>query len=309
MVCSAIVDSLAWLNHNCNANIYLILAGRSKEKVETRFRNVLNHEEYHFVEFDATRMNRIDQKVDFIIHGASNANPAAYTQEPVETMLGNIIGLKCLLDLSHHYNSRLLYISSSEVYGNRINNDDRPYNEEDYGYIDILNARACYPNSKRAAETLCASYRHEYGIDFVITRLGHIYGPSIMETDTRASASFTRNVIDGNSIVMKSPGNQIRSYCYTLDCASAILTVLLNGEAGNAYNVSNNDSVVSIRDLAETMAKVGGVDIVFENPSDEERNSYNLMINSSLNSEKIERLGWRARFSLIEGIKRTLRDY
>lgn len=304
MVCSSIVEILFRLNES-GAGIRIYLAGRSKPRVENRFSGFVEGEDYFYVEYDVTESKAIDVSPDFIIHGAGNANPAIYSKQPVETMLGNLIGLNTLFDLAVKKKSkRLLYISSSEVYGNKTEN--RPYEETDYGFIDILNPRACYPSAKRAAETLCVSYGVEYGIETVIVRPGHIYGPTIRRSDSRASAQFTWNVIDGRDIVMKSAGTQMRSYCYTLDCASAILTVLLNGKDRNAYNISNRASVVSIRDVAEAFAKYAGRKIVFQNPSDAEAKSYNMMNNSSLNAEKLESLGWKGVFDLNAGVKSTI---
>lgn len=310
MVCSSVIDVIAWMNHHRGAGINLMLAGRNKEKIVSRFRDVLSQDEYQFIEYDATKKQSLNLKVDLIVHGASNANPAIYAREPVETLIGNIIGINTVLDVAkNNPSSRLLYISSSEVYGNRTDGSNKPYREDDYGFVDILNPRACYPNGKRTAETLCASYGQEYGVNFVTVRLGHIYGPSITKVDTRASASFTRDVAEGHNIVMKSAGDQLRSYCYTLDCASAILTVLINGESGNAYNISNKESIVSIRDMAEALARAGRVRVVFENPSDIEKKSYNLMSNSGLDAEKLENLGWKAKFGLKDGVERTIKYY
>ena len=224
----------------------------------------------------------------------------------METMLSNLLGLKCLLDMAVKARAkRLLYISSSEVYGRNENN--QPYSEDNYGYVDILNPRAAYPSSKRAAETLCAAYGAEYGVDTVIVRPGHIYGPTITDSDDRASAQFTRAAARGEPIVMKSAGTQLRSYCHTLDCASAILTVLLMGEKGQAYNISNQNSIASIRDVAETLAREAGTSIVFIDPTDAEKKGYNLMENSVLVSEKVEKLGWRGMFNLERGIEETLK--
>ena len=310
MVCSAIIDTVIWLNKECDAGIKLILAGRSLDKINDRFKDVLTKQDFDYISYDATTQQSIDVRADYIIHGASNANPAIFSKEPVETLVGNIIGLDSILKVArNNEGARLLYISSSEVYGNRSDGSNTPYKENDYGFVDILNPRASYPNGKRAAETLCVSYGQEYGVDTVIVRLGHIYGPSITKSDTRASASFTRDVADKHDIVMKSPGAQLRSYCYTLDCASAILTVLLNGATGEAYNISNRDSIASIRDIAEALAQAGKVKVVFENPTDIEKKSYNLMDNSALDSEKLERLGWKAEFLLSEGTEKTIWFY
>lgn len=307
MVCSTVVDVISWLNHNRNTNIHLVLAGRNEINMHNRFSPILSKDEYVFLNYDATKTQSIDLSFDYIIHGASNANPSFYDKEPVETLLGNIIGLNSVLNAAvKNIGSRVLFISSSEVYGNRFDNDYKPFCEDDYGFVDILNPRACYPNGKRSAETLCAAFRQEYCIDFVTVRLGHIYGPSITKSDTRASAMFTRDAALGNNIVMKSPGNQLRSYCLTLDCASAILTVLINGESGNAYNISNKNSIVTIRDIAEALSLESGVKVVFDNPTDAEQRSYNLMNNSVLDSSKIENLGWKAIFDLKQGIQLTL---
>ncbi len=308
MICSTLVDLLLQYNRKHNANIKIFLGGRSLERVCSRFEGFQNEEDFFFIPYDATTGQDLKISADYIIHGASNADPAVFVKEPVETMLANITGLYSALTAAYQGRSkRLLYISSSEVYGNI--DENRPYLEEDYGYVDILNPRAAYPSSKRAAETLCAAYGQEYGLDTVIVRPGHIYGPTITDADSRATAQFTRDVARGENIVMKSTGSQLRSYCYTLDCASAILTVLLNGENGNAYNISNRDSVVSILDIAEKFAQDAGQQIVFENPDETEKQGYNMMLNSSLNAEKLEKLGWKAIFSLDEGVKRTIAFY
>lgn len=304
MICSSVAEILFYLNKQ-GVEIKIFIAARDKERVIGRFSDFVEGRDYFFIEYDATKNIALNVTPDFIIHGASNASPAIYLKQPVETMLGNLIGLNSLLNLAVAKKSkRLLYISSSEVYGNKSEN--RSYEEVDYGFIDILNPRACYPSAKRAAESLCVSYGVEYGVETVIVRPGHIYGPTITRSDNRASAQFTWNVIDGQDIVMRSAGRQMRSYCYTLDCASAILTVLINGMNGEAYNISNKDSIVSIRDMAEVMASYAGTKIVFENPSDAETKSYNLMSNSSLNAEKLEKLGWKAVFNLENGVKRTI---
>lgn len=308
MICSTVVELLFELNRKCNAHIKIILAGRSRQRIHQRFHGFTEGKDYQFLEYDATNDVMIDACPDYMIHGASPADPAAIMAQPVETMFSNLYGLRTLLDVAkQHSETRLLYISSSEVYGKK--SGGCPFMETDYGFVDILNPRASYPTSKRAAETMCAAYHKEYGVDFVVVRPGHIYGPTITDADSRASAQFTRLASQGENIVMKSAGTQLRSYCYTMDCASAILTVLLRGECGEAYNISNPQSIVSIRDLAEGIAKVAGVNLVFEQSSEQERNSYNLMDNSSLSSKKLESLGWKGVYNLSKGVQSTLKYY
>ena len=307
LICSVIVDILAAANRWFDTNITIYLASLTEEELENRFPTFCHEPFFKYVHYNALKPVDFDFKADYVIHGASNAHPARYSVEPVETLLANVTGIKELLDYAHRVDSkRVLYISSSEVYGKKEGNE--PYQENDYGFVDLLNPRASYPSGKRASETLCSAYYAEYGVETVIVRPGHIYGASMTKSDSRATAQFVRNILEGNDIVMKSAGTQLRSYCYGTDCATAILTVLLKGEPANAYNISNRDSVVSIRQIAEAFAKAGGKKVVFTSATDKEQKSYNLMDNSSLNAEKLEALGWKAMFSVEEGTARTI-DY
>ena len=169
-----------------------------------------------------------------------------------------------------------------------------------------MNPRNAYASSKRAAETLCASYYKQYGVKSSIVRPGHIYGPTATKSDSRVGSSFAYSVAEGNDIVLKSEGKQIRSYCYTLDCATAILTVLLRGDPATAYNISNPSSIISIRELAGLYAKEGGVKLRFNQPSESEKAVFNPMDNSSLNSEKLEGLSWKGLFDAKTGTSHTI---
>jgi len=283
----------------------VLAAGRSIDKLKIRFDRWLTSPLFHLVKYDALKSVVLSEKIDYVIHGASNSNPNSYLSQPVETMLINILGVNNLLDYLHKQGfGRFLYISSSEVYGKR--SQFEPYQEDENFYVDLLNPRSCYPSSKRACETLCISYLKEHMVDSVIVRPGHVYGPTVTDFDNRASSQFPKDLAIGKNIIMKSSGLQRRSYCYVIDCASAILTVLLNGQSGNAYNISNSNSIVSIREMAEIFASVSGKKVVFENPTDSEKSSYNMMDDSVLNSDKLESLGWKGKFDMTAGAERTL---
>ena len=305
LIGSSIVEIIAYSQKILGSNIHLILAGRSKEKIADRFRNIDDFC-FQFQQYDARSEQPINCAVDYIIHGAGVCSPNYYKTNPVETIKTNVFGVQSLLELAkNNMGSRLLYISSSEIYGIRTTDSLQPFREDEFGYVDILNPRSCYPMGKRAAETLCASYAAEYGVDSVMVRPGHIYGPFIAPTDQKASSQFFRSAIEKKDIVLKSAGLQKRSYCFMLDCASAILTVLLNGSCGDAYNISNPASLCTIRQFAEKIAEIARVRIIFENPSDIERQSFNAMDNSTLDSTKLRQLGWRGVFCLDEGVRRT----
>lgn len=288
-------------NHKIDIKIYLCARDIGKlNKIFERWSG-----EYVAVEYDLNEDIMFDFAVDYIVHCAGNAHPQVYAKYPVDTMISTIKGCNSLLQYAkENCAKRFLYISTSEVYG--ISDKQLPFCEGDYGYVDILNPRAAYPSAKRACETLCSTYNQEYELDYVIVRPGHIYGPTITDEDSRAHAQFVRNVIAGQDIVMKSEGVQLRSYCHCIDCATAILTVLLCGNCGQAYNISNEESVVTIKEFAKMHADVAGREIRFEIPENEEKKGYNMMPCSALNADKLYELGWRGRYNLETGVRQTI---
>ena len=306
LICSAIVDVLVRWNELHNEKINIIVAGRNKERVIERFSPYIKRDWFKFLQYDATSSdNSFIYNCDYIIHGASNAFPSRFLKEPVETMLSNIVGLKELLEYARSIKTkRVLYISSSEIYG--MKKDSGPFKGNEYGFIDLLNHRNSYSIGKRAAETLCVSYAVEYDVESVIVRPGHIYGPTATETDNRVSSSWAYAVARGKNITMKSDGAQIRSYCYCLDCASAILTVLLKGEAQHAYNISNPDSIISIKEMAEILVESENVKLLMDIPTETERQGFNPMKNSSLDASDLLQLGWKGLFDASRGFSHTV---
>ena len=307
LICSAVMDVLINYNESNSKPIHLIAAGRSGQRIRERFAQYGDRDYFSFLRYDATSdMPCTDIHADYIIHGAGNADPDMIMKEPVETMTGNFMGLKNWFDFARKSGvKRILYISSSEVYGKK--EDNLPFREDEYGYIDLLSPRSSYSVAKRAAETLCASYAHEYGVDAVIVRPGHIYGPTASPKDSRVSSAWAHTVARGEDIVMKSTGSQIRSYCHCLDAATAILKVLLCGESVRAYNISNPESVISIKTMAGILAAAGKVALRQELPTESERKGFNPMGNSSLDASSLLSLGWRGCFDAATGFGHTVR--
>lgn len=306
LICSSIVDVLFRYNDTHEEKIQILAAGRAVDSMKRRFGQMIDRNDFVYIPYDASKAgNTIPYHADYMIHGAGNAYPALVMKEPVETMLSNFLGMKYLLDYAkENKTERVLYISSSEVYGKKAGSE--PFSESEYGYVDLLNPRNSYASGKRAAETLCASYAAEYGLESVIVRPGHIYGPTASAADSRVSSAWPYNAARGNGIIMKSDGAQVRSYCYCLDCASAILTVLLCGENVHAYNISNPDSIVSIREMAEILTKASGVSLTVESPSETEKRGFNPMDNSSLESSSLLKLGWKGCFDAETGFGHTV---
>lgn len=304
LIGSAVTDLLIGCNREQNAGITVYAAGRGTQKLSDRFSHGLDFGLIP-VAYDATKAIHFDFPVDYIIHGASNASPDKYVSEPVDTMLANVTGVNELLSFAAKTQAKkVVYISSSEVYGTLAHGN--PLVEDAYGNVDILSVRSAYPMGKRAAETLCIGYASQYGVDVSIVRPGHIYGPTALASDNRVSSLFARQAAEGQDLVMKSAGTQIRSYCHCIDCATAILAVLTRGASMQAYNISNRESVITIRQMAQILAEHGGVSLIMDIPSAAEKAAFNPMDNSSLNSEKLEALGWTGCFDAQLGFAHTI---
>ena len=283
--------------------VVVYAAGRNVARLSERFCN-----EISCVEYDATQPVSFDFSADVIIHCASAASPELFVENPVETIMANIFGIKELLEYARRVGARkVVYVSSSEVYGKAPPRADG-FREEDYGFVDLLEVRSSYPMGKRAAETLCASYVQEYGVNVSIVRPGHIYGPTASPRDRRVSSAFAWKAAHGESIVMKSAGRSLRSYTHCDDCASAIMTVVEKGLPGEAYNIANREGVCTIRQMAEIMADEGGVALQFEDASASDIAAFNPMDNSCLDPSKLEALGWRGEIGYELGFRQTVSE-
>lgn len=299
MIGACLTDMLGLADEKLGLNLRVIALCRNVERARTRFAHLKNVEA---ISCDLTKPLENLPKADYIIHAASNAHPMAFSADPVGTMTGNIFGTMNLLEhLRATGGGRLLFVSTGEIYGENPDVLDG-FTEDSFGRIDSMNPRSCYPESKRAAETMCASYVRQFGADAVVARLCYIYGPTITADNSRADAQFLRKAMAGEDIVMKSTGSQLRSYCYVTDAATALLTILLRGETGCAYNVASRESVHTIRQYAETLAKLAGVKVVFDLPPEAERAGYSTVSRAVQNPARLEKLGWKAAHTLESGM-------
>lgn len=285
-------------------DVEVYAAGRSRERMRERFGALMDDARFHFVPFDSTVPATFDFDVDLIVYGAVSTHPMAYSTDPVGIMKANLVGTVSMLEyLRAHPGARLAFLSSGEVYGE---NPDLPegFREMDHGWVDTMRPRSCYPESKRAAETLCAAYAAQYGVDARVARLCHVYGPTFPASNSRADAQFLRNALNGEDIVMKSDGSQVRSWCYVADAVRGILWLLRCGQPGEALNVSSR-AVHSIREYAETLCGIAGTRLRFDLPPAVERAGYTRVTRAVLNPEKLESLGWQSLYDLPTGLRHT----
>lgn len=237
-------------------DVFVIAVGRDKQKAQSRLGEYYKKNNFKFLEQDVCQPFPDDLIVDYIIPGASNTHPLAYSQYPIETMMINIKGAEHALNLAEKCNATVLYLSTVEIYGNAYNQD---YFTEDYtGKLNLSTSRACYTESKRACEALCQSYIAEKNLTIKIARLSRVFGPTMLDNDSKASSQFIKNAIEKKDIILKSNGNQFFSYTYVTDAVSAILYILLYGENGVAYNISNESCNVQLKEFAQLCADYCG---------------------------------------------------
>ena len=279
-------------------------AGRNKDRAEKRFAAYLDNPNFHFLSFDVVEPLSIGIDFHYIIDAASGASPSLYATDPVGVMKANIYGVDNLLSYGKVHNlQKFVYVSSGEVYGE---GDGSAFAEDYSGYVNPLLARSCYPSSKRAAETLAVCYAQQYGINVSIARPSHVYGPYFSPSDNRVYAQFIRNVLAKEDIIMKSEGSQYRSWCYVIDCATAILYLLLKGENGAAYNIADAQSNITIRSLAEMIADIGQQKVVIKLPEDAEKAGYSVVTKAVFDTTLLESLGWKVLGSMRDKLEATI---
>ena len=284
--------------------VNVIAIGRNKEKAKERLGEYYNSPQFTFLQQDVCQPFPSSLKVDYIIPLASNTHPKAYSQFPVETVLTNVKGAENALELALECGATLLYPSSVEVYGNARGEDI--FTEDYTGNLNLLNSRACYPESKRVCEALCQSYISEKGVDVKIVRLSRIFGPSMLLSDTKASSQFILKAVAGEDIVLKSKGNQFFSYTYVADAVAAMIYVMQNGAVGVPYNISAEACNVHLRDFAELCAKAVGKKVIFDLPDEVEQKGFSIAVNAILDNRQLLAAGWNPHYDMTNAVERTI---
>lgn len=307
---SFIIHSLMKKNETDNLGVKVLALVRSVERGRKVYGEYEKAGALAFIEQDVTAPLTTEEKADYIIHCASNAAPKEYSLYPVETMKTNFFGTVNLLDYAKRVNAQsFLYVSTIEIYGTTHGVPE--INESTYGVIDAMKVRSCYPLSKKGCETLCLSYADEYNINIKIGRLSYIFGPGMKQGDSKIVAVFPKCIADGENIVMKSKGEQLRSYTYVTDAITGLFTVLLDGENGEAYNIASKKCITTIAGIAHTLVDSypeKGLKVIFDLPTEAEAKGFSLIENAVLSSEKLESLGWESEIDLVTGLKNVVAE-
>lgn len=305
LIGTSLIGGLMAYNEYHNGNILVLAHARNEKKARELFREYIERNWLKLFVGDITESLTVNERVDYIIHGASITSSRAFVDKPVETILTAVEGSENLLELAREKQVRgMVYLSSMEVYGTPT--DKEPLTEDKMGYINPLAVRSSYSESKRMVENLCAAYVSEYGVPVRIVRLTQTFGPGVELDDGRVFAEFARCAMRGEDIRLQTEGKSKRMYLYTADASVAVLTVLTRGKDAEAYNAANPETYCSIREMAKLVAEALGDSrcrVVVEIP-DTPNTSYNPTMEIYMDISKLNELGWHAEKNLREMYER-----
>ena len=308
MLATYITYLLCYLHEERNYNIHVIVLCRTRSKAEDLFLPFLKETWFSLFCQDICDPIHCPTSVDYIFHLAGNASPYFIKNDPVGIIKSNLLGTYNIVEFARENKvQNIVFTSTREVYGK--NEDALMLSEDNYGVVNPLENRACYPESKRAAETLLYSYWLQYQIPFCVVRIAHCYGPGMkLKDDGRVMADLLSNVIEGENIVINSDGSAERAFCYITDAVIAMFYVLFNGKSGKAYNLANETEPISIKELAELLVSIRKdkqIKVVFEIPAITPSVYCNYK-RTGLSTTELEKLGWYPKVCLRDGIIKTI---
>jgi len=306
LIGSYFIDVLMKNNDIYESMIEIYALSRNKNRAERRFAEYINHNCFNIIVHDMNNHFESDIHIDYIIHAAGNSTPKTIKNDPVGTIKSNVFGTIDLLEYAKERNvEKFLFVSSSEIYGESISKIEA-FSEDDMGVINPIETRASYSESKRLGENICANYSKLFGVKVNIARVSFAYGATYSELDDRVIPQFIDSSLNGDDIVLKSTGEMLRSYTYLYDVVSGLIHILRYGLSGNAYNISNGGSNVTIREIAEIISILTNTNLVFNVPEGTTTKGYSAFSKAVLNSKKLEKLGWKPKYNMQQGLSQVV---
>ncbi len=253
---------------------------------------------FEFVKQNVSNRLRIDGDVDYVLHFASPASPVDYYKFPVETLKVGSLGTLNALNLAHKKKARFLLASTSEVYGDPLQD---PQTEEYRGNVNPVGPRSVYDEAKRFAEALTMTYHRLYGIDTKIVRIFNTYGPRMKRDDGRAIPTFITQALSGEPLTIFGDGLQTRSFCYVSDLIEGMNRLMLSVFIG-PMNLGNPEEL-TILDIAQRILRItgSGSDMVFKPLPEDDPKQRRPDITKA---QKI--LGWNPVVKLDTGLRETI---
>lgn len=295
----SLIHALLYANQVRGLKLRIYALVRNEEKAKNLFKNALDKDiSLKLVKHDVQNALFLEEDIDYIVHGAAPTSSTFFVKHPVETVQTIVSGTMNLLKFAQEKQVQgFLFLSTMEVYGHPPKGEK--VTEDVVGTFSALQARNSYPLSKQLCENLCYAYAQEYQLPAVILRLTQTFGPGVDYHDGRIFAEFARCCINRQNIVLKTEGKTERSYLYTADAVSAILTALLKGIPGEAYTAANESTYCTIFEMAKLVAKQFRIDVEVKK-QDVSKLGYAGTLYVDLDTTKLKSLGWSAETNLIE---------
>lgn len=309
LIGSQVVKAVIYHNRIKDRHLNIVALVRDFEKAKKVFGSLID--EIEICIQDITNPINYKGTVDYIIHGASATNSKYFVEKPVETITTALKGTKNILEFAKTTKiKKMVYLSSLEVYG-KPEKIGGAITEKEFGYLDPMQVRSSYSEGKRMAECLCVSYKNEYNVPVVVARLSQTFGPGVSYNDGRVFAEFARCAIEQKDIILHTLGNTVRTYCYTKDAVTAIFCLLACGKTGEPYNVTNMETAISIKEMADLVSNLNSdrtIKVQIDIPADVEKFGYNPEMIIRLDSRKLENLGWKPTVGLEEMFRRLIKS-
>lgn len=295
LIGSTFVKCMLALNENKDANIQIVAIARNSQKAASMFEA---EPCITWVYQDVTEPLNVSCEIDYIVHCANSTSSRFYVESPVENINTAYLGTNNILRFAQSNSVKsVVYLSSLESYGTIL--DDGEIKEDMMGYILPTDVRSSYSLGKRATECLCHCYAKEYAVPVKIARLTQTFGAGVSMEDNRVFAQFAKSVIKGDNIILHTKGESAKPYCYTIDAVIAILYLLFAGADGEAYNVANTNTYISIHDMAQFLVDKFNQDCQLV-VDVKENMGYAPVTRLNLCTIKIEALGWKPYYSLYD---------
>lgn len=211
----------------------------------------LQNPKFRILQHDVIEPLEVDEPLDQIYHLACPASPASYQKDPVWTLKTSVLGTLNMLELARKHQARILFSSTSEVYGDPLMH---PQKEEYWGNVNPIGLRACYDEGKRCAETMTFEFHRCYGLDIRVARIFNTYGPRMAVNDGRVVSNFIVQALTSNGITVFGDGSQTRSFCYVSDTVRGLISLMDGSEIG-PINIGNPHEF-TVLELAKKVATI-----------------------------------------------------
>ena len=307
LIGSLLVKFLIYANKvkNLDIEIYAMIRNINKAKKIYQDYDLSN---VHFVIAHLGQNDlECDAQIDYIIHTSAVTQSKLMIEDPVGTIRTSVNGTEEVLKFAVSKGIKsMVYVSSMEVYG-EINSKEK-VKEDDLGFIDLTSSRSCYSESKRMCELLCTAYSDEYNIHVTIARLAQTFGAGILPTENRVFAQFAKSICNRRNIILHTAGRSEGNYVYTADAIKGLLFLLLKGTIKEAYNVSNEENHMTIKEMANLVINDFGSAnerVIINIPKEDM--GYAPDVRMWLSNKKIQDLGWRPTQDMFHSYQRMIK--